>query len=58
MIYRALHLEVEVVDKVIQIRRPDPMQNHDDCIDVSADQVDQLIGWLKKCKDEIEGTNT
>jgi hypothetical protein len=55
---RALHIEVEVVDEVIQIRRPDPMQNQDDCIEVSAEQVDQLIGWLKEAQAKLQGTHT
>lgn len=44
---------VEVVGQRIHIQQPDPLDNHDDTVIVSPDQVVQLIEWLREARDTI-----
>jgi hypothetical protein len=50
----AEQITIEVISGVIHIQQIDPMGNHDNTIIVSADQVSQVIKWLRNCRDQIQ----
>ena len=53
---RTNRLDVDIVDGEIEISQPPDEGDHMP-IRVSADQVDQLVEWLKEKRDELRKTN-
>ena len=51
-------IEFEVVGDCVHISQPNPLFEEDYPIVVPADQIPQLIEWLRQAQIEIQGTRT